>query len=320
LEVLFMAGERHHRFGGAWTEVKLDAISDYLNFYNKALRYKPRPDAPFERWYIDAFAGSGTRAEERPIGGVLKGRPSGTEIVTRDGSARRALAVDPPFHHIVFIEEHQARYQQLCELKNQHPGRDIRCRNRDANFELNDLLSNPPWSYQHGGKGPHRAVVFLDPYGMGVRWGTLEMLARTGAADVWYLFPLNAVVRQLAHDIDAVDADKRLALSEIFGTDSWESELYRTTVARDLFDVEQSETRRTADQKQIEAYAKARLESIFSYVSDPLPLLAERRTLQKFSLFCATGSASPEAVNLIKRGVTHVLGKYGPASRQKFGP
>lgn len=315
-----MTEDSHHKFGGAWTEVKLDAISDYLNFYSKALQYKPRPEAPFERWYVDAFAGSGTRAEERQTGGILEGEPSAIELVTRDGSARRALAVDPPFQHIIFIEEHQGRYRQLCQLKQEYPARNIECRNRDANLELGELFSTPPWSRQRGGRGPHRAVVFLDPYGMGVRWATLEMLARTGAVDVWYLFPLNAVVRQLAHDIDAVDADKRLALSEIFGTEAWEVDLYKTTVARDLFDIEQTETRRAADQKQIEAYAKSRLETIFSYVSYPLPLLAERRTLQKFSLFCATGSASPEAISLIKRGVKHVLEKYGPASRRRSGP
>jgi three-Cys-motif partner protein len=155
---------------------------------------------------------------------------------------------------------------------------------------------------------------------MGVRWQTLQMLADTGAVDVWYLFPLNAVVRQLARNIDAVDQDKQLALREIFGTDEWRSELYRTTVKRDLFDVELSATQRVADQRQIEAYAKVRLESMFTYVSEPLPLLAENRNLQKFSLFCATGSSSEDAINLIKRGVKHVLKTYAPASHRISAP
>jgi len=235
----------------------------------------------------------------------------------RAGSARRALAIDPPFHHLVFIEEHQGRYKQLCELKKEFPNRLIDCRNRDANTELTDLFSSSPWSSQVGGRGKHRAVVFLDPYGMGVRWKTLKMLAQTAAVDVWYLFPLNAVVRQLARNIEAVDQDKQLALREIFGTDEWRRQLYQTTIERDLFDVELSATHRTADQRQIESYAQGRLESIFTYVSEPLPLLAEDRNLQKFSLFCATGSSSEDAINLIKRGVKHVLKKYAPASHRK---
>ena len=27
-----------HQFGGPWTEIKLDAITDYLNFYQNALK------------------------------------------------------------------------------------------------------------------------------------------------------------------------------------------------------------------------------------------------------------------------------------------
>ena len=31
----------------------------------------------------------------------------------------------------------------------------------------------------------HRAVLFLDPYGMQVEWTTIEAIARTGAIDLW---------------------------------------------------------------------------------------------------------------------------------------
>lgn len=36
-----------HPFGGAWTEVKLRAIADYLSFYTKALQYRPSAESPF---------------------------------------------------------------------------------------------------------------------------------------------------------------------------------------------------------------------------------------------------------------------------------
>jgi three-Cys-motif partner protein len=35
----------------------------------------------------------------------------------------------------------------------------------------------------------NRGVVFLDPYGLQVTWGTLAAIARTGALDIWVLFP-----------------------------------------------------------------------------------------------------------------------------------
>ena len=60
------------RFGGAWTEVKLDAVNYYLNFYTDVLKNKPTPQNPFELWYIDAFAGSGYGASSVPLVGYLR--------------------------------------------------------------------------------------------------------------------------------------------------------------------------------------------------------------------------------------------------------
>lgn len=306
-----------HKFGGPWTEVKLDAIAEYLAFYNAALQHRPNPERPFQRWYVDAFAGSGERVDSETRGGFFDGGgPTRTEPVTREGSARRALSVTPPFHHLVFIESDAGRYGSLCGLKAQHPKRDIRCIQGDANTELRRMFTSPPWSQQMGGKGGNRAVVFLDPYGMGVRWETLQLLAETGSVDVWYLFPLHAAVRQLARDYSAVDDSKRRSLNEVFGTEDWESELYSHESSRDLFDEPIDRKTRTATPRQIEAYAKSRLETLFVYVSDPLPLLTERGA-QLFSLFCATGNPSNAATVLIQKGVVHVLNKYGPASRHK---
>lgn len=93
-----------HRFGGPWTEVKLDAISDYLSFYTQALKQKPKPDKPFILWYIDAFAGSGERTAAREAGGILENRPISVDAIQLDGSAKRALAIDPPFSKYVFVE------------------------------------------------------------------------------------------------------------------------------------------------------------------------------------------------------------------------
>lgn len=308
-----------HEFGGSWTQLKLDAIADYLTFYNGALQYKPRRESPFKRWYIDAFAGSGDRVEKEIVGGLFEGRLSEIKEVTREGSARRAIAINPPFDYLIFVERNASRFQSLCRLKSEFPQRKIECRQGDANDELLRIFEKPPWSNQIKGRGPHRAVVFLDPYAMHVKWHTLQVLAETAAVDVWYLFPLGAVVRQLARDYDAVDKAKRLALNEIFGTADWQSELYRHEVATDLFNQPVEWTHRRATKAQIEAYARSRLATLFSYVSDPLPLLTDRGA-QLFSLFCASGTDSKLAKPLIEKGVRAVLKKYGQASHRRSGP
>jgi three-Cys-motif partner protein len=301
-----------HRFGGAWTEVKLDAISDYLGFFTAALKAKPTPTSPFWLWYVDAFAGSGERTETRQVGGLLEGSVIEHAEVTLDGSARRALAVSPSFRRFVFIERDPKRFAALQALEAANQGREIALENRDANDALCDLFTRPPWSLQRRGKGLHRGVVFLDPYGMAVRWSTLKTLAGTGALDIWYLFPLNAVTRQLAKDFDAVDPKKQAKLDEIFGTPDWRTELYevKTSDQADLFgDAPASTTTRVASQRQIETYAQTRLHTLFPYVSEPLPLLMPGRA-QLFSLFCLSANASPIAQGLIDKGVRFVLKKY----------
>jgi three-Cys-motif partner protein len=315
-----VGGPAEHPFGGAWTELKLRAIGDYLSFYTKALQHRPSAETPFQKWYIDAFAGTGERTEERTVGGLLDGEPTRRERFNLEGSARRALKVDPPFQHYVFIEANQRRFRALEKLRQEWPDRDIRCLCADANVELDRLFASSPWMKGSPQSSLQRAVVFLDPYGMNVRWETLKLLAATKRADVWYLFPLHAALRQLAHKHGAVDETKRAALTEVFGTADWEEEFYREAQeARDLFDVGGSSRERIADPDKVELYARKRLQSIFTFVSEPIPLLAQRG-LRAFSLFLATGNSSPQAIDLVKRGVAAQVKKYGrPASHRMFG-
>ena len=307
-----MAGTRDqaHRFGGAWTEVKLDAVSYYCQFFNKVLVGQPSPDRQFERWYFDAFAGSGTRRVERVEGGLLEGRPA--EIASQDlaGSVLRALQVDPPFHKLAFIEGHRGRFQSLEKIKAEHPERGIVCLNGDANEKLTEIFGRPPWSQQREGKGSCRGLCFLDPYGMNVEWATLKLLAETRAVDVWYLFPLEAVSRQLAGTLDRVDENKQRRLDEIFGTPNWREDIYKVEETHDLFAEKITTATRQLDRGQIERYARERLGTIFTrYVSDPLPLLNDSGR-QLFSLFCLSNSSSDAAIALIKKGVASVLKKY----------
>ena len=309
----------NHRFGGAWTELKLDAVQYYLNFYTQVLKDQPSPSNPFELWYVDAFAGSGSRQVDVMTGGLLENRPISEETVDLAGSVSRALAVTPPFERLVFFEHDPGRFKQLEQIRDSHPKRHIQCKKGDANDQLRTMFGNPPWSDQRGGRGSHRAVCFLDPYGMAVQWETLALLAETQAVDVWYLFPLEAVTRQLAGNLDRVDAHKQRSLDSIFGTPNWREDLYETETKPDLFEEIISTDTRKVTKAQIEAYSSARLLTLFRYVSPPLPLFADGRG-QAFSLFCLANSASEPAIQLIKNGVASVLKKYGPAaSRRRFG-
>ena len=298
-----------HKFGGPWTEIKLDAVAEYLRFYQGALK-----NMGFETWYVDAFAGSGERHIKVSTGGLFELKPISEEERVLDGSARKALQVEPPFAHYWFAETHKGRQCALDALRNEFL-KDIRIYPGDANQGLRTLFGSAPWS-----SGPtswkQRAVVFLDPYGMSVGFETLRMLAETKRADVWYLFPRAAVIQQLANDIRGIDDDKRASLARIFGCTDWEERFYESRPAtRDMFgEVIAGSKGRVVDGAGIAAFARERFGTIFDYVSDPLPLMVKGHDF--FELYCFS-NANPKAVGLIKKGVNHVLDKFTPRLRQR---
>lgn len=298
-----------HRFGGVWTEIKLNALREYLRFYQNALK-----NMNFETWYIDAFAGTGDRHAEMRQGGIFENRPLEYVEQILDGSARNALKVDPPFTHYWFSEQHRGRANQLELLKHEWPY-DIQVQRSEANAGLRTLFNSPPWSGSREA-WRQRGVVFLDPYGMSVDWETLQILAQTQRVDVWYLFPRAAVIHQLANDIRGIDEGKRKALSRIFGGDDWEEEFYRAKPAQaSIFDYEVEEGKvRHATPEQIAAFARRRFGKLFCYVSDPLPLMVKGN--KYFELYCL--SNNKKAIALIKRGVNHVIQKYAPASHRRY--
>lgn len=300
-----------HRFGGVWTEIKLKALTEYLDFYQNALK-----NQGFETWYIDAFAGTGDRHAELQKGGIFEGKPIEKVQEILDGSARKALKIRPPFNHYWFTEQHAGRAETLRALEAEF-SQNISVRTGEANLELQTLFTSQPWS---GGPRARlqRGVVFLDPYGMSVDWRTLETLAATKRVDVWYLFPRKAVVQQLARDIRGVDEGKRRKLAQIFGSDEWEEEFYKSIpVQGGLFDPVPTETKgRVATPEQISLFARRQLNNLFCYVSEPIPLIVNGSEF--FELYCL--SNNPPAISLIKRGVEHVRRKYTPASRRRFRP
>lgn len=300
-----------HHFGGPWTEIKLEAVEYYLKFYTRALNKK------FELWYIDAFAGSGDRTIEIETGGLLEGTPALVEVQARAGSAKRALLVDPPFQKFLLIEKSRARATALATLREIYPDRDITVECCDSNEALLRLLSTPPWSSARNYTS--RGVLFLDPYGMTVPWSTLEMIANSKALDVWYLFPLGGVVRQLANRMENVDDHKAASLDRVLGTTEWRSEFYVRTEAQDMFEDRVEKVEKVANGQAIEAWFPDRLRRLFPYVSEPIAIGAAGFP-QKFSLIFAMANHDPRAIAAAQSCMRSLVKKLHPeASRRRSG-
>jgi three-Cys-motif partner protein len=288
-----------HEFGAQHTELKLSIVEKYLKAFTKAL--KPHFA---ELWYIDAFAGTGSRTvREEAREGDLIDAAVPERVEQRRGSARIAIEVAPKFDRLVFIDSKPSHCAALRELAKQHSDREIIVVEGDANHAIQSTIRWDGWRQA-------RAVMFLDPYGMDVKWATLEAIADTKAIDVWFLFSLSGLYRQATRRSGDIDASKRAAITRILGTDAWEHELYSDLGQADMFGGQ--EKQRTADVKGLEKYVKARLETIFPKVFEPLALPVEQKP-QRYSLFLCISNSEPKALGLATRIADHIL-KAGSSS------
>ncbi|MCH6578434.1 MAG: three-Cys-motif partner protein TcmP [Proteobacteria bacterium] len=286
------------KYGGPWTQIKVNVLADYLRFYTSALK-----DQKFELLYIDGFAGSGERSVDISDGGLI----DHADEMTLEGSAKKALNTDPPFDKYIFIENTSHRYAALISLCDEYPNRKIEVIKGDANKEVSRICNETVWRGPGSPGHGRRAVLFLDPFGMDVHWNTLKSVARTEAIDLWYRFPMEGLYRQAARDLAKVDQAKAAAVDRILGTQEWVSALYEKPSQSDLFDTG-PEAERVADVKAMEGFVKKRLEDIFASVADPLPL-PKTGGPQKFSLFFAVSNREPPAIGLSMRVAEHILGK-----------
>lgn len=283
-----------HRFGGDWTSAKLDVLAGYLASYTKALK-----DTPFKKAYIDAFAGTGYRtlrgSEADPaLSGLLF--PDLAESAPQellDGSARRALRVSPQFDRYIFIERHGQRCAQLEALRDEFPdlAGNISVFHGDANQSIRDLCEKN-WNM-------HRAVLFLDPYGMQVEWETIAAIAATNAIDLWLLFPLGIGVNRLLTKSGDIPPSWRKRLDTLLGTSDWYDEFYEIESERDLFGEDREHVVK-APMNTIGHYFIERLKTVFAGVAENPGVLRNSANCPIY-LFCfaaANEKGAPIAIKI----------------------
>lgn len=298
-----------HAFGGDWTEAKLEIVSRYAKSFQSALKHQR-----FETWYIDPFAGSGERTETRVTGGLLEGTPIEKTRVTFEGSARRALNIEPAFHHYRFADTKPAHVEALRNLATEYPDRDIEVWSGDGNLAVRQIVTSAPWTSSRDG-WRQRGIVFLDPYGMNVCWDTLKYIAETKRLDVWFLFAGKAVRQQLGPSLDRVDEGKAAALDRFFGQADWREAFFRPPEQRtDLFGFQSSKAETSVNRQAIGAYARQRFQDAFCWVSEPKSLTV-RNVPDFFQLYCMTNNE--KAAELIGKLHQGVVKAHERASRHK---
>lgn len=269
--------QKGSHFGGEWTKEKLAIIDDYLKFYVKALS-----NQRVKLIYIDAFAGSGITC-----------LADGTEV---DGSAIISLNYD--FDEYYFIEIDEERISSLMEIiKTRFPNKlsKIHIINDNCNDSLKNILSKLT-VYQRG-------VMFLDPYALELDWSILEKANETKILDIWYLFPLNALTRNLPKKKLLTDASKA-KLNTILGTSEWETKLYQESPQLSLFGEANYER---VNFEELVSFIKSRLFSTFAYVSPKSRMLKNSKNSALFILFFLMTNNSPRAIGLGSKVVSDIF-------------
>ncbi|MCL2827157.1 MAG: three-Cys-motif partner protein TcmP [Oscillospiraceae bacterium] len=267
-----------HKFGGEWTEKKLDAVEKYLGFFTSALK-----NQNFKLCYIDAFSGSGNVTLKN---GVMT-----------DGSAIRALKY--PFDKYFFIENDKIFYDALSKkIEGEYPDKSnaVSVLEGDCNKLLQSIDSRQ-WRAEGW-----RGVIFLDPYAMDLDWDSLEKISKTQVFDVWYLFPFSAANRNLYNNGRIPQANEE-KLNRIFGTTDWKEQLYTNSPQLTLFgDLEKEKI-----PDGLRQFIIKRLRETFSNVADNPAVLKNKTNSPLFLLCFAVSNPNPSAWGLALKGANHIL-------------
>lgn len=293
-----------HRFGGQWTEQKLEALKRYLDAYRLIFEQNQKAQY-FKTIYIDAFAGTGERktndADAEPTALFASDELPELEDYKK-GSARIALELTSPFDEYIFIDKNREHASHLeATINSDYPRVAPRCKvlQGDGPQILSNLCRDRDWK-------KWRAVVFLDPYGMNIEWDLLQQIGSTRAIDLWYLFPLGTGANRLLKRDSMPPKAFSDKLTRIFGTAEWQTAFYKESPQRGLFD-DDPRIVKDASFDQIGQFLIERLKSTFTGVAPTAKALMNSRNNPMYLLCFAAGNpvGAPTAVKI----ADYLLGK-----------
>ena len=267
-----------------------EILRRYLDAYTTALK-----KWNFRLIYVDAFAGEGYY--EPKAANSNEDYSEFRELVK--GSAAIALDVDDkPFDELIFIESDPDRVRSLEQMVAEHPDREIKIIQGDANVELPIFCESMQSS--------DRAVVFLDPFGPEVAWDTVAAIADTKKIDCWILFPLNRVIRDMPVTAEP-PVERAEELDRVFGGRRYWQRTYRPSLQLSMLDEEPSLERPRGTEEIVNLY-RERLESVFHSVAPTRRTLRNSRNGPLFELFFAASNpiGAPIAVPI----ADHILSKW----------
>ena len=290
------------KWGGNWTEKKLDAFIKYVKAY-LAIMNKCKKDYKWEIIYFDGFAGSGEG--NKKDSNEINNNNSIFELLYDDnncdeevyqGSAERILAMgESGFDYIYFIEKDNSSIEKLKAKLEPYNIENVQFRQGDANEQIKNLAK------AHIRNSKYASLVFLDPFGMEIKWESIEAL-KGARSDVWILVPTGVIINRLLDKRGELKSIKKL--ESFFGLSEEEIKnyFYQTLQKRTLFGDEiVQEKIPNAIPKIAELYIE-RLKTIWNHVTEKPLILYNSNNVPIFHFVFASNNknATKIASQIIK--------------------
>jgi len=273
-----------NQFGGNWTEKKIEIVVEYAKAYLTIMNKYPK----FKCLYFDGFAGSGD---------IYKNDK--TDIDTIKGSAIRILEIEIPksFDMYYFVELNEANKNELeTTIRGKFPHRKMNSFvvQEDCNEKMKSMSSFLRKNEFY------RVLAFIDPYGMALNWTSVENLKELGV-DLWILVPTGIGMNRLLTKTGEISDAWLYKLETSLGMkrDAIRAYFYKTKTIQTLFGTETLiEKEKDAIKKAGDLY-KQRLNEVFKYVSNMLPLMNSTGSIMYHFMMATNNSSAFKIANEI---------------------
>lgn len=283
------------KWGGAWTEEKLDAFAKYVNAYLTIMN-KYRDQFGWKLIYFDGFAGSGIRQSithdsELMLDLFNEDMLHQEEINVYQGAAERVLSIEQRgFDYNYFIDK-DARASELLSGRLQRYSKDrvLEFRCSDANEQVKIMAKALKRNTAL------RALALLDPFGMQVNWESISCLAATHT-DLWILIPTGVIVNRLLDrkgELMHIDT-----LCSFFGLSEKEIRdyFYKKSVEHTLFGEEERIIKVSQPIKKITELYISQLKTIFSYVTEEPLVMCNTRNVPIYHFAFASNNKTAKKI------------------------
>lgn len=298
-----------NNFGGHWTDQKMEIVVSYAKAYLTIMNA--------QKWaktiYFDGFAGSGSISEEKSIEEDFSRRDAGSsslfgdilEISTeqelsetvKKGTALRILDIIEPksFDMYYFVEKNEAHFKELkVQVELNYPGRNAHVVREDCNEKLVSMAN-----FLSRNKS-YRALAFIDPYGMTVKWSSIEVLKGLGV-DLWILVPTGVGANRLLVRDGEIPECWLSALESFLGISGNEikKQFYKQITFRSLFTNEETSiiTKETDTVNKIGQLYMSRLREVFKFVSDSFVMRNSTNSIMYHFMMATNNKAALDIAN-----------------------